>query len=73
MTARPERDLQKTPHCFYSIPCECGRSYIGETGRLLIASLRARRHNLKDLVLKKSKLVLHAYEEYHGVGCDYLS
>jgi hypothetical protein len=35
MRIRPERSPQQTANCIYSIPCECGRSYIGETGRSL--------------------------------------
>jgi hypothetical protein len=31
MKTRPERDPQQMAECNYSIPCECGRSYIGET------------------------------------------
>jgi hypothetical protein len=31
---RPERDPQQTAQCICSIPLECGRSYIGETGYL---------------------------------------
>jgi hypothetical protein len=33
MKTRLERDPQQTAQCVYSIPWECGRSYIGETGR----------------------------------------
>jgi hypothetical protein len=29
---RPEGDMQQTEQCVFSIPCACGRSYIGETG-----------------------------------------
>jgi hypothetical protein len=29
---RPKRDPQQTAHCVYSIFCECGRCYVGETG-----------------------------------------
>jgi hypothetical protein len=32
---RPERDTQPTAQYVYSIPCECGRSYIDEKGRPL--------------------------------------
>jgi hypothetical protein len=35
MKIRPERDPQQTAQCICSIPRECGRSYIGETGRPL--------------------------------------
>jgi hypothetical protein len=63
MKTRPERDLQQTAQCINNIPCECGRSYIGETGRPLALRLREHRHNLKEGLLEKSKLAQHAYEE----------
>jgi hypothetical protein len=43
---RPERDPQQKAQCIYRIPCECGRSYIGETGRPLAVLLGEHRHNL---------------------------
>jgi hypothetical protein len=67
---RPERHPQQRAQCIYSIPCECGRSYIGETGRPLVVLLRVRRHNLKEGLLEKSKLAQHAYEEGHRVSWD---
>jgi hypothetical protein len=70
MTTRPERDPLQTAQCIYSIPCECGRSYIGETGRRLAVRLREHRHNLQQGLLDKSKLAQHAYEEGHRVGWD---
>ncbi|PNF31038.1 hypothetical protein B7P43_G17855, partial [Cryptotermes secundus] len=48
MKTRPKRDPQQTAQYVYSIPCECGRSYIGETGRPLAVRLREHRHNLKE-------------------------
>jgi hypothetical protein len=51
MKTRPERDLLQTAQCIYIIPCECGRSYIGETGRPLAVRLREHRHNLMQLGL----------------------
>jgi hypothetical protein len=56
--------------CLYSISCGCGRSYIGETGRLLAVQLREHRHNLKDSLLEKTKLVQHAYKEDHRISRD---
>jgi hypothetical protein len=38
MKTRPERDPQQKARCVYSIPCECVRRYIGETGRYLASS-----------------------------------
>jgi hypothetical protein len=39
MKTRSERDQQQMTQCIYTIPCECGRSYIGETSRLLAVQL----------------------------------
>jgi hypothetical protein len=61
-----ERDPKQTTQCVYSIPCEFGRSYIGETGNPLAVLLRERRHNLKEGLLQKSKLAQNACEEGHG-------
>jgi predicted GIY-YIG superfamily endonuclease len=68
MKTRPERDQQHTAQCVYSIPCKCGRSYIGETGRPLAVKLREHKHNLKEGLLEKSKLAQHAYEQGHRLG-----
>jgi hypothetical protein len=68
MKTRPERDLQQMAQCIYSILCECGRSYIVETGRPLAMQLREHRHDHKDGLLEKSKLAQHAYEGGHRVG-----
>jgi hypothetical protein len=68
MRTRPERDPQQMAQCVYSIACECGRSYMGETGRPLAVWLREHRHNLKEALLEKFKLAQHAYEEGHRVG-----
>jgi hypothetical protein len=68
MITRPERDLQQTAQCIHSIPCECGRSCVGETSRPLAMWLHEHRHNLKEGLLEKSKLAQHAYEEGHRVG-----
>jgi AraC-like DNA-binding protein len=56
MKTRPERDLQQMAQCVYTIRCECGRSYTGETGRPLAVWLREYRHKLKEGLLEKSKL-----------------
>jgi hypothetical protein len=69
MRTRLERDPQQTTQCVYSIPCECGRRYIRETGRPLSVWLREHRHNLEGH-LDKSKLDQHAYEEGHRVDWD---
>jgi hypothetical protein len=63
MKSRLERDPQQVAPCIYNIPRECGRSYIGKTGRPLGVQLREHRHNLKEGLLEKSKLAQHTYEE----------
>jgi hypothetical protein len=70
MKTRRERDPQQTALCVYSIPCECGRSYIGETDIPLAMRLSEHRHNLKGVLLEKPNLAQHAYEEGHRVGWD---
>jgi hypothetical protein len=70
MRTKSEGDPQQTAQCVYSIPCECGRSYIGETGRPLAVRLRELRHNLKYDLLEESKLAQHAYKECHRIVRD---
>jgi hypothetical protein len=68
MKTRPESDPQQTAQCVYSIPCECGRSHIGETGRPLAVRLREHRYNLIEGLVEKSRLAQHACEEGHIIG-----
>jgi hypothetical protein len=70
MTTGPERDPQQGTYCVCSTPCECGRSYIGETARSLAMKLHEHTHNVKESLLEKSKLSQHAYEEGHRIGWD---
>jgi hypothetical protein len=70
MKTRLEGNPQQMAQCIYSIPCECGRSYIVETGRPLAIQLREHRHNLRVGLQEKSKLVHHAFEEGHRVVWD---
>jgi hypothetical protein len=52
------------------IPCECGRSYIGETSRPLGIRIKEHKHNLKQGLLEKSKLAQHSHEEGHRIKWD---
>jgi hypothetical protein len=70
---RPKSDPQQTANCVYSIPCEYGRNYTGETGRPLAVCIHEHRHNLKQSLLEKSTLAQQAYEEGHRVGWDQAS
>jgi predicted GIY-YIG superfamily endonuclease len=70
MKTRPERYPQQRAQCVYSIPCESGRSYIGETGRPSSVRLREHRHNPEQSFLEKSKLGQRVYKEGHRVGWD---
>jgi hypothetical protein len=36
METKPQTDPQLRAHCECSIPCECGRNYVVETGKLLV-------------------------------------
>jgi hypothetical protein len=68
MSIRPMSDPQQTAHCIDNIPCECGRSYVGETGRPLFVRIGEHKFNLKNGLLVKSKLAQHAFEELHQIS-----
>jgi hypothetical protein len=70
MRFRPEKDPQQTAQYIYNISCECGRSYIDETGRPLLVWLHEHRHHLKEGLLEKSILAQNAYREGHRVIWD---
>jgi hypothetical protein len=40
------RDAQQTKQCVYSIPCDCGRCYIGETSRPSEVCTKEHKYNL---------------------------
>jgi hypothetical protein len=63
-----ETDPQWTAEFVHSIPCECGKSYIGQTGRPLALWLSEHRHNLKQGSSREIKISLYAYDEGHTVG-----
>jgi hypothetical protein len=63
MRTRPMSDPQLTAHGIYNIPCECGRSYVGETGIPLSVRIREHKMNLKNGLLYESKLAQHSFEE----------
>jgi predicted GIY-YIG superfamily endonuclease len=54
----------------YSIPCECGKEYIGETGRPLLTKVKEHKAALKKGETIFSKLVEHAWEMDHNFLCD---
>jgi hypothetical protein len=68
MRTRPMSDPQLTAHCIYNIPCKCGRSYVGKTGRPLSIRIGEHKLNLKNGLLDKSKLAQHAFEEGHQIS-----
>jgi hypothetical protein len=68
MKTRPMSYPQLTAYCIYKIPCECGRSYVGEIDRHLSVRIRENKFNLKNGRLDKSKLDQHAFEEGHQIS-----
>jgi hypothetical protein len=62
---RPHKEDQDMRQCSYSIPYECGRCYIGETGRPLGVRIREHMNNLIQGLMEKSNFAKHAYEEGH--------
>jgi hypothetical protein len=70
MKTGPIRDAQQTKKCVYSIPCGCGRRYIGEMSRPLEVRIKEHKYNLTQGMLEKSKLAQHSYEEDHRICWD---
>jgi hypothetical protein len=48
----PVRDVQQTKQCLYSITCDCGKCYIGETSRPLEVHIKEHKCNLTQVCLK---------------------
>jgi hypothetical protein len=46
MKTGPVIDVQQTKQYVHNIPCDCGRSYIGETIRLLEVHIKEHKYNL---------------------------
>jgi hypothetical protein len=63
----PVRDAQQMKQFVYSIPCDGGRCYTGETSRPLEVRIKEHKYNLTQGLLEKSKLAQHAYEEGHEI------
>jgi predicted GIY-YIG superfamily endonuclease len=61
------RDDQQMKQCVYSIPCDCGRCYIGETRRPLEARVKEHKFNVIQGLLEGSELAQHAYAEGHKI------
>jgi predicted GIY-YIG superfamily endonuclease len=67
MKTGPARDAQQTKQCVYSIPCDCGRCYTGETRRPVKVRIKEHKYNLTQGLLEEPKLAQHAYEEGHRI------
>jgi hypothetical protein len=53
MKTMPERDSQLMTQWVCYIPCECGRTYNGKTGRPLALRPREHEHSLQEGILEK--------------------
>jgi predicted GIY-YIG superfamily endonuclease len=67
MRNRPIGAPKKNADCNWSIACECGRSYTGETGRPWAMRIRKHLRNLEVGHLERSRLAQHLFEESHLV------
>jgi predicted GIY-YIG superfamily endonuclease len=60
----------ESKNVIYSLPCECGKRYLGETGRPLGVRLAEHKKNVKEGKTNISKLAEHVWEEHHKVLWD---
>jgi hypothetical protein len=63
---RPDNDRPKTD-VIYKIPCECGKSYIGETGRTLETQFKEQKRNVSKGAPIISKLTEHVSNTDHRI------
>lgn len=54
-------------NCVYTIPCQCGKSYTGETGRPWAVRLGEQRQNVEEGHLERSRLAQHSFEKNHCI------
>lgn len=64
---KPENEIQKTKNCVQKIPCECGKFYIGETGRPLGIRVQEHIKYVKNCENSKSKISEHAWTNHHKI------
>jgi predicted GIY-YIG superfamily endonuclease len=67
MRTQPTRAPQNIANYVYSTACECGRSYIGETGRPLVVRLREHKKNLEEGHLERPNVVQHVFGVNHHI------
>ena len=52
------------------IPCECGKVYIGQTGRTVSERISEHERDLRMQYFDKSAVTQHALENNHHIGFD---
>jgi hypothetical protein len=63
MKTIPKNEIYKKKNCLYSIPCECGKKYIGETRRPLNTTISKHKCNIEIGEISKSKTGEHSWFE----------
>ena len=58
---KPPTSAKDTKNCIYNIPCSCGQSYTGETGRPLAVRLQEHRKATVRGEVEKSGMAEHAW------------
>ena len=64
---KPLNEEQNSKNCIYSIPCECGKYYIGETSRPLNVRIKEHQNLIKKYQIEKSKIAEHAWNNNHKI------
>jgi predicted GIY-YIG superfamily endonuclease len=64
------KNTQKCKECIYSIPCECGLVYIGQTARPYDVRISEHQKCVTDKLTHKSKLAEHSRDNKHKIIWD---
>jgi hypothetical protein len=65
---KPNIETLKQLQCIYRIPCECGREYVGKTGKPLNIRIRKHKYNQREGHIDKSKLASRAFKDITLIG-----
>lgn len=68
---KPINEIQNSKNCIYSVPCECGKHYVGESGRPFAVRLAEHKNYARKGEFEKSKICDHAWNNNHVIKWDF--
>ena len=70
LTSHKDRQDPHPQPGVYKIPCQCGKVYIGETGRDLPTRIKEHRANSRKGEYEKLAIIMHSHTEDHIINWE---